>query len=132
MTRPLLAACLCLAVLAWTATRPADIPFEKHTLDLGANESCAIADINGDGRPDGPLRARAASAMSRGMVIEYFPVGSLMLFILPQVFLPGSGARSRRHESGHDVGQFGMQVRPDRREVLVTCSIRPPSRCRCH
>src|SRR5579871_5852983 len=40
------------AFAAFTATRPADIPFEKHTLDLGANESCAIADINGDGKPD--------------------------------------------------------------------------------
>ena len=53
MIRTLLAAAVCLAgVLAWTATRPAEILFEKHTLDLGANESCAIADINGDGRPD--------------------------------------------------------------------------------
>ena len=60
MTRPpiaVFAAGLCLAgVLALlaqrSATRPADIPFEKHTLDVGANESCAIADINGDGRPD--------------------------------------------------------------------------------
>ena len=33
-------------------TRPADIAFERHTLVLGANESCAIADINGDGKPD--------------------------------------------------------------------------------
>jgi FG-GAP-like repeat/FG-GAP repeat len=40
------------AVAAMAATRPADIPFEKITLDLGANESCAVADINGDGKPD--------------------------------------------------------------------------------
>lgn len=33
-------------------TRPPDIVFERHTLDLGANETCAIADINGDKRPD--------------------------------------------------------------------------------
>jgi hypothetical protein len=40
------------AVAAMAATRPADIPFEKITLDLGANESCAVADINGDGKLD--------------------------------------------------------------------------------
>src|SRR5712691_3261275 len=33
--------------------------------------------------------------MSRGMVIEYFPVGSLMLFILPQVFLGGAAVPER-------------------------------------
>lgn len=26
-----------------------EIPFEKHVIDLGRNESCAVADINGDG-----------------------------------------------------------------------------------
>jgi hypothetical protein len=36
----------------FAASRPADIPFEKQTLDLGANETCAFADINGDGRLD--------------------------------------------------------------------------------
>ena len=40
------------ASLAWTLSRPNEIPFGKHTLDLGANEACAIADINGDGRLD--------------------------------------------------------------------------------
>lgn len=41
-----------MASVAWTITRPEEIPFRKHTLDLGANESCAVADINGDGRVD--------------------------------------------------------------------------------
>ncbi len=45
-------AALALAVVGFTATRPADIPFEKHTLDLGANEPCATADLNRDGVPD--------------------------------------------------------------------------------
>jgi len=43
---------LVLSSAAWTLVRPPEIPFQKHTLDLGANESCAIADVNGDGRPD--------------------------------------------------------------------------------
>jgi FG-GAP-like repeat len=42
-----LSTCLVLAI-----TRPADIKFQKDTLDLGANEACAFADINGDGRTD--------------------------------------------------------------------------------
>jgi hypothetical protein len=33
-------------------TRPPDIPFEKRMLDWGANETCALADLNGDGRLD--------------------------------------------------------------------------------
>jgi hypothetical protein len=43
---------LSLSWLAWTAGRPGEIPFEKHTLDLGASEACALADMNGDGRLD--------------------------------------------------------------------------------
>lgn len=41
-----------LALLAFGLTRPPEIPFEKHKLDLGASESAAIADINGDGKLD--------------------------------------------------------------------------------
>jgi hypothetical protein len=40
------------AVTAWTASRPPEILFEKHTLDLGASETCAFADINRDGKLD--------------------------------------------------------------------------------
>lgn len=43
---------LAAAALAFAASRPADIPFAKHELDAGANESCTLADINGDGRLD--------------------------------------------------------------------------------
>ena len=39
-------------LLAFLVVRPPDVPFEKHTIDLGASESAAIADINGDGRLD--------------------------------------------------------------------------------
>ena len=43
---------LTLAAAAFVVTRPPEIPFEKRTLDLGASESAAIADINGDGKLD--------------------------------------------------------------------------------
>ncbi len=41
-----------LAGFVFAAGRPADIPFEMKMLDGGANESCAFADINGDGKLD--------------------------------------------------------------------------------
>jgi hypothetical protein len=37
---------------AFEITRPPDIPFVKHRIDLGASETAAIVDINGDGKPD--------------------------------------------------------------------------------
>ncbi|MBV6430241.1 MAG: hypothetical protein IANPNBLG_00350 [Bryobacteraceae bacterium] len=40
------------AWLAWSFGRAPDIPFQKHEIDLGANESCTWADVNGDGKPD--------------------------------------------------------------------------------
>jgi hypothetical protein len=39
-------------LLAYQLTRPEEIPFEKHTIDLGSSETAVIADINGDGRLD--------------------------------------------------------------------------------
>src|SRR5215475_6418665 len=38
--------------IVWAATRPADIAFERQMIDPGASETVAVADINGDGRPD--------------------------------------------------------------------------------
>ena len=40
------------ASIAWTIGRPDEVPFHKHEIDLGANEPCAFADINGDGKLD--------------------------------------------------------------------------------
>lgn len=37
---------------AWTAVRTDEIAFAKRTLDLGANETCTVADFNSDGRLD--------------------------------------------------------------------------------
>jgi hypothetical protein len=34
------------------ATRPADIAFQVHQIDPGYGETCAIADVNRDGKPD--------------------------------------------------------------------------------
>jgi hypothetical protein len=49
----LLTVALCLAAsIAWTVSRPDEVPFRKHELDLGSNEPCAVTDINGDGKPD--------------------------------------------------------------------------------
>ncbi|MCX6604659.1 MAG: FG-GAP-like repeat-containing protein [Acidobacteria bacterium] len=43
---------LLLATTALWAGRNEDIPFRKHQLHYGANETAAMADINGDGRMD--------------------------------------------------------------------------------
>jgi hypothetical protein len=40
------------ALLLLGASRPPDIPFKIHPIDLGASETAAIADINRDGRLD--------------------------------------------------------------------------------
>jgi len=39
------------AILCLSARSP-EILFERHAIDLGVSETCAIADFNGDGRPD--------------------------------------------------------------------------------
>ena len=39
-------------LLAFVVVKPPDVPFEKHTIDLGSSESAAICDINGDGKLD--------------------------------------------------------------------------------
>lgn len=36
----------------WSVSRPRDIPFRKHEIDIGASETCALADVNGDGKLD--------------------------------------------------------------------------------
>ena len=47
---PMLTQALFLALLF--GSRPPEIQFDKSTIDLGAAETCAFADINGDKRPD--------------------------------------------------------------------------------
>lgn len=43
---------LLLASTLLAVSRPPDVPFKVHTLDLGANETAALADINKDGKLD--------------------------------------------------------------------------------
>ena len=43
---------LAVAFLDVQAPRPPDIPFRVHTVDLGASETAAVADVNRDGRLD--------------------------------------------------------------------------------
>lgn len=40
------------ALLLFAVSRSEEIQFEKHALDLGANEACAVVDVDGDGRLD--------------------------------------------------------------------------------
>jgi len=49
--RCLLPAALLLALPAASSLHD-EIPFDKHAIDLGAAETCAVADLNGDGRLD--------------------------------------------------------------------------------
>lgn len=41
-----------LAAASLTADTGDEIPFQRHTLDLGRSEACAVADVNGDGKLD--------------------------------------------------------------------------------
>jgi hypothetical protein len=50
--RTLVALSLLLAATAFTGSRPEEVPFTRHTLDLGASETCAFADIDDDGGLD--------------------------------------------------------------------------------
>jgi len=43
---------LCLTLTSVRGQVSDEISFRKHTLDLGRNETCAVADLNGDGRLD--------------------------------------------------------------------------------
>jgi FG-GAP-like repeat len=45
-------ALISIGLSAFVQTRPPEVPFEKHTLDLGSSESAAVADINGDRKLD--------------------------------------------------------------------------------
>src|ERR1051326_1994522 len=46
------AALIVAAGILWAASRPQDILFARLMIDPGASEPAAVADINGDGKPD--------------------------------------------------------------------------------
>jgi len=46
------AAIAIVAVAGWSTSRPDDIIFDRMMIDPGASETAAVADINGDGKPD--------------------------------------------------------------------------------
>jgi hypothetical protein len=48
----LIAAALTAAAFLCLFARSPEIPFERHLIDPGISETCAIADFNNDGRPD--------------------------------------------------------------------------------
>lgn len=52
MRRYLLASAAVVLLLTCMRARGPEILFERHTIDLGVSETCAIADFNNDGRPD--------------------------------------------------------------------------------
>ena len=51
-TLKLCAAAGAIAFLGWTASRPAEIVFERQMIDPGASETVAVVDVNGDGKLD--------------------------------------------------------------------------------
>jgi len=52
MKRLLPPALLLVTALSTMAGLHDEIPFERHTIDLGASETCALGDVNGDGKLD--------------------------------------------------------------------------------
>lgn len=52
LRHPLIYCLLGASIAVWSANRPEEVPFAKHMIDPGANETCAVADLNGDGLPD--------------------------------------------------------------------------------
>jgi hypothetical protein len=68
--------CVGFLMLAWTAlggaqVRSADIPFRVHSIDPGASETAAVADLNRDGRLDIVSGENWYEAPPRGQTAEW-------------------------------------------------------------